>query len=81
MSDIYTILYDPNVTFYKYALVTPDGTVCVWGNCLGNLPTTGGSADIQSPDYQTHRGYIKLTLPSRVTTEEQFRNLYPEHYL
>ena len=81
MSDIYTILYDPSVVFFRYALVKPDGTVCVWSNDLSNLPTAEGSADVQSPDYQTHRGYIKLTLPSRVTTEEQFRNLYPEHYL
>ncbi len=81
MSDTYTILYDPSVTFYKYALVTPEGIVCNWSSYLDNLSTTKADNHMQSLDHPAYFGYIKLTLPNWVTTEEQLKYLYPEYFI
>ncbi len=78
MSDTYTILYDPSDVFYKYALVTPDGTVCNWSTQLDNLSIIKGDTNMQSDDYWQSRRYCKLTIPITVTTEQQLLDLYPE---
>ena len=79
MSDTYTILFDPNpLRYYKYALVTPDEVVCQWSPYLNNLYTTKGDSHMQSSTYCKDYGYVKLVVPSWVTTREQLLQLYPE---
>lgn len=82
MSDTYTILYDPSPNrYFKYALIKPDGTVCQWSPRLDNLSTAKGDYSMQSPTYHTNYGYLKLTLPSWVTTKEQLVQVYPELFV